>query len=48
MKSNQPEETYEKFLLPELPEGYDRKEETFDRDKFESDPLGWVDENRGF
>lgn len=44
-----PEETYEKFLLPELPEGFEREPEpTFDREEFESDPLGWVDKNRGF
>lgn len=46
--TDQPEETYEKFLLPELPEGYERAESTFDREEFESNPLAWVDRNRGF
>lgn len=45
------DETYERFLLPELPEGYELAcppVETFEREEFESDPLGWVDRNRGF
>ena len=45
---HQPEETYEWPLLPELPEGFERAEGTFEREDFESDPLGWVDKHRGF
>jgi len=35
-------------VLPELPEGFERAEGTFEREDFESDPLGWVDKHRGF
>jgi hypothetical protein len=37
--------------MTDLPEGYEpvcSPEETFNREEFESDPLAWVDRNRGF